>query len=143
MVGAVIAMTFGHRGMTYHFATCMKDAIRILADHGEELDLVVSELEPRGHALALLAAIKTRRDSVRMIVLGSLANLRTNAEAMRREICESMEMPIDFMQLRTSMAGIEASNNTPAVQPGRLPRPVHAWRTACANSRKPEGRKRL
>jgi DNA-binding NtrC family response regulator len=108
-VGAVIANVFGHKGMTYHFAPCMKDAMLILTSHGHALDLVISELEPRGHALALLAAIKTYRNDLPMIVLGSLANLRTNAKALRRGDCEPMEMPIDFMRLRTSMAGISAT----------------------------------
>ena len=109
-VAEAIAISLGQKGVTFYFALNMEAAKLILADHGRELDLMVAEVEPHGHALELLKTIKTYREAtLPMIVFGSDANLRANAEALSREECKVMRMPIDFMQLWTDVASIDGT----------------------------------
>ena len=109
-VAEAIAVSLGQKGVRFYFASDMKAARLILADHAQELNLVITDVEPRGHALALLKTLRTYRDTkLPVIVLGSDANLRTNAKALSREACRVMRMPVDLAQLWTSVASLDGT----------------------------------
>ena len=107
-VGEAIAIALAEKEVKFYFALDLKAAMLILDDHAHELDLVVTEVEPHGHALALLKALKAYPGiRLPMIVLGSITDLEANAKALRA--CKVMRMPLDFMQLWTSVASIDGT----------------------------------
>ena len=104
-VGEAIARAFRHHAVTFHFAFDIKAAKLILADHAHELDLVVSHVGPKGHALGLLRTIKTCRD-LPILVLGSKKNLAANAKVLSAGPCKVIRMPIDSKKLREKIVSL-------------------------------------
>jgi putative two-component system response regulator len=118
-VAEAIALCLARTDLGFLFAADYKDAIRILAEQGASLDLVITDVEPRGPALALLTAIKTFREDLPVIVLTSATDPAVKAEALRRGAAKLLNKPIDFAELRTMVACLHERKVEHATVSGR------------------------
>ena len=128
-VAEAIALGLGSSRFSFLFAQDFQEAVRVLGDHGKELSLVITDIEPRGPGLALLVAIKTFRQDLPVIVLTSMADPSIGQEARRRGAARLLRKPIDFTELRTVIRSVyeEESpvlDHTPVAITPLLPEPV-------------------
>ncbi len=105
-VAEAIALGLGSGHFSFLFAQDFQEAVRVLGEHGKELSLVITDIEPRGPGLALLVAIKTCRQDLPVIVLTSVADPSLSHEARRRGAARLLRQPIDFAELRTVIRSI-------------------------------------
>lgn len=113
-VAEAIALALGSRKFSFLFAQDFQEAVRILGEHGKEIGLVITDIEPRGPGLSLLVAIKTYRADLPVVVLTSLADADINAEARRRGAARLLRKPISFVEMRHVLQSIYAGDETPA-----------------------------
>ncbi|MBI5397402.1 MAG: response regulator [Verrucomicrobia bacterium] len=113
-VAEAIALALGGGKFSFLFAQNFQEAIRILGEHGEDLSLVITDIEPRGPGLALLVAIKTYRDDLPVVVLTSLADPSINAAARSRGAARLLRKPISFTELRNVVRDIYEEEERPA-----------------------------
>jgi DNA-binding NtrC family response regulator len=105
-VAEAIALGLGSGHFSFLFAQDFQEAVRILGEHGKELSLVITDIEPRGPGLALLVAIKTYRQDLPVIVLTSVTDPSLSEEARRRGAARLLRQPIDFVELRMVIRSI-------------------------------------
>lgn len=125
-VAEAIALALGSRKFSFLFAQDFQEAVRILGEHGNELGLVITDIEPRGPGLSLLVAIKTYRADLPVVVLTSLADPDISAEASRRGAARLLRMPISFAEVRNVIRHIYATDEAPAERDMQAARPLPA-----------------
>jgi DNA-binding response OmpR family regulator len=99
---AIVSEAATHTGRNVLVAKTSRDAFRILGDQMQRLDLVIVDVDPGAHGLALLEAISGCADRPPIVVITALEETYMKPISMKHGAAACLGKPITIQKLCSS-----------------------------------------
>ncbi|PID63717.1 MAG: sigma-54-dependent Fis family transcriptional regulator [Gammaproteobacteria bacterium] len=120
----LIEMAFASLGIDCILAPAVKDAIRLLKKHVDEIDFCITDMRlPDGNGLDLVAHIQKHYAQVPVCVITAHGNVELAVESLKKGAFDFVNKPFDLKQLRAmakaalKLSGKAGSNDKKADSP--------------------------